>query len=187
LIFGQFIDPKQQCSLGDDMNLLTIAFLALIVALAIQIAVVRVFRPRNHALVITLCFGLASVAAMTVFFVFVHPCTDAVERSVQTARLGLLLLSITLAHIATYSAIEDDSPSMAMVKMAWDAGHHGCSEKDFSQVMGDDLFLAKRIDAMRRDGWIECRKDQISLTPLGVIWGTLFAKVQRLLRMDEGG
>lgn len=169
------------------MSLLIVAFLALLLALLAQILVVRVFHPRNHALVITLCFAMMSLAAMATFYFFVRPSTDTVQLISQTARLGLLLLSITLAHIATYSAIEDDSPSMAIVKMAWDAGERGCSESELSEVMGDDLFLTNRIHAMKRDGWIDSSSDRVTLTPLGRAWATLFAKVQSVLRMDEGG
>lgn len=169
------------------MTLLIIAFPALILALLAQILVVRIFHPRNHALVITICFALTSLAAMATFYFFVRPSTNTVELISQTARLGLLLLSITLAHIATYSAIEDDSPSMAIVKMAWDAGESGCSGSELSEVMGDDLFLTNRIHAMKRDGWINADRDRVTLTPLGKTWATLFANVQYVLRMDEGG
>lgn len=169
------------------MSLLIVAFSALLLALFAQILVVRIFHPRNHALVITLCFAVSSLAAMATFYLFARPSTDTVELISQTARLGLLLLSITLAHIATYSAIEDDSPSMAIVKMVWDAGERGCSESELSEVMGDDLFLTNRIHAMKRDGWINADRDRLTLTPLGKTWATLFANMQSVLRMDEGG
>ena len=168
------------------MSVLLFGAATLISAFVVQVVLVRWLRPRNHAAVIVAVFGAFSVAAL-VLFVKVVSDVGGPSLWADAARLALLLGSLSLAYIAVYSAIEDDSPSMAMVKMAWQAGDQGCVEADFRAVMDDRLFLDQRIEAMKRDGWVLQEGDEIVLTPLGRLWGTVFRRAQLLLRMDEGG
>ena len=160
---------------------------ALLLAFVAQVAIVRTLRPKNHAAVIVAVFGVFSFAALVLFAMWPRPEPPVVPVWADVARLALLLASISLAYIAVYSAIEDDSPSMAMVKMAWQAGDKGCAESDFRAVMDDRLFLDRRIDAMERDGWVDRSGGNLILTPLGRLWATVFFKAQLVLGMDEGG
>ncbi|MEX1049870.1 MAG: hypothetical protein WED15_10100 [Akkermansiaceae bacterium] len=169
------------------MSVLFFGFGALAAAFIVQVLLVRCLQPRNHAAVIVAVFGTFSLLALLLFVVLQRGDVDGLPLWADTARLALMLGSLSLAYIAVYSAIEDDSPSMAMVKMAWQAGGRGCTEADFRTVMNDHLFLDQRIEAMKRDGWVVQSGDAIVLTPLGRIWGTVFSRAQQLLRMDEGG
>jgi hypothetical protein len=169
------------------MELLLYCSAALICAFVVQVSIVRVLNPSNHAAVIVAVFGLFSIASVVLFAAFGHGSGDVAAHWAATARLALILASLSLAYIAVYSAIEDDSPSMAMVKMAWKSGAKGCGEPDFQLVMDDRLFLDRRLDAMERDGWIAKRGGAVTLTRLGTFWAKLFRRAQLLLRMDEGG
>lgn len=156
-------------------------------ALVIQAIIVRFLRPRNHAAVIVAVFGFVSVLAVLLFASYPDSDVNDVSIFADIARLALLLGSLSLAYIAVYSAIEDDSPSMAMVKMAWQARPAGCSEGDLARIMDDRLFLDQRLEAMRRDGWITGGAEVVTLTSLGRFWAGLFRRAQLMLRMDEGG
>ena len=169
------------------MRILLFGFVALIAAFVVQVAVVRVLQPRNHAAVIVVVFGIFSALALVAFALFSPAEGSGWGHWIDLGRLALLLGSLSLAYIAVYSAIEDDSPSMAMVKMAWQAGHKGCAESDFRAVMDDQLFLDQRLEAMKRDGWIGELAGEVFLTPLGRFWASLFYRAQVILRMDEGG
>lgn len=169
------------------MSVLLWGLTTLVAAFVVQVIFVRWLRPQNHAAVIVAVFGTFSAVALILFVSLASGDGSGASRWTDAARLALLLGSLSLAYIAVYSAIEDDSPSMAMVKMAWQAGECGCVEEDFRAVMDDRLFLDQRIEAMKRDGWIVQSADEIVLTPLGRLWGTIFRRAQLLLRMDEGG
>jgi hypothetical protein len=169
------------------MSVLVCGLGTLALAFVVQVVLVRLLHPRNHAAVIVVVFGLCSLLALLLFAMFPLLRGGDWASWADTARLALLLGSLSLAYVAVYSAIEDDSPSMALVKMAWQAGGRGCSEEQFRAVMDDRLFLDQRIEAMRRDGWVVKSGDGIVLTPLGRLWGTVFLQAQLLLRMDEGG
>lgn len=168
------------------MSVLSFGAASLLAAFVVQVILVRWLQPRNHAAVIVAVFGAFSMAALVMFVKF-GAGHSGLSIWADAARLALLLGSLSLAYIAVYSAIEDDSPSMAMVKMAWQAGDEGCVESDFRAVMDDRHFLDQRIEAMKRDGWVLQSGDEIVLTPLGRLWGTVFRRAQLLLRMDEGG
>jgi len=160
---------------------------ALLIALIVQEEIVRVLNPRNHALIIVGVYGVCSMLALAGFAWSSCEAISCAGFWVDILRLALLLGSLSLAYIAVYSAIEDDSPSMAMVKMAWQSGENGCGEADFARVMDDRLFLDQRLEAMQRDGWITESDGSVTLTPLGTFWAKLFRRAQLLLRMDEGG
>ncbi len=169
------------------MRILLFGLAALVSAFVVQVLVVRALQPRNHAAVIVVVFGTFCALALAAFAVFPSADNNGWGYWIDLGRLALLLASLSLAYVAVYSAIEDDSPSMAMVKMAWQAGAKGCAEEDFRAVMDDRLFLDQRIEAMKRDGWVVEVAGNIVLTPLGRFWASLFYRAQLLLRMDEGG
>jgi hypothetical protein len=169
------------------MELLLYCFAALACALVVQVGIVRLTDPANHAAVILGVFGFFSIASIVSFAVFARGSEDVAAHWTDTVRLALLLASLSLAYIAVYSAIEDDSPSMAIVKMAWKNGANGCGEIDFALVMDDRLFLDQRLEAMARDRWIVQTSGDVKLTPLGRFWAELFRRSQMLLGMDEGG
>lgn len=158
------------------------------VSLVVQVAFVRWRNPSNHALVIARVFVFFALIACGLF-VWLAPSGETWTALLcDTGRLAMFAVALTLAYIALYAAVEDDSPSMAMVKFASQAGEAGRGKDDFRIILDEDLLFGERVAAMKRDGWlVETDGGGCMLTPRGRLIGSLYLHMQRWLRMDEGG
>lgn len=164
------------------MSVLGYGLGAMLVALVLQVFWVRWREPANHARVIMVVFGLCSLLGG--FLLWQTPSSDWCE----LARYLLLTGSLSVMYLIVYAAVEDDSPSMAMVYFAAQAGAEGRSRGEFRQVLRDDLLFGERVAAMKREGWLEEGAGGVlSLSHRGAFIGKFYTRMQHLLRMDEGG
>lgn len=154
----------------------------LLLALVVQVIWVRCLRPADHARVILSVFGVVIAAAAAALFAGGHLDVCGV------ARFSLLTLSLAGMYLIVYAAVEDDSPSMAMVRFAAQGGAAGRTRDDFRVVLRDDLLFGERVAAMKREGWVEEREGGVlHLTRRGTLIGRFYLRLQHWLRMDEGG
>jgi hypothetical protein len=104
----------------------------------------------------------------------------------EIAYAMVLDVPLTLAYIAFYSAIEEDSPSLAMVAMAQRAGARGCAREDFAAVINDDLVGGSRLDALARDGFVRIVDARCQLTAKGRRWARAAAGIARIFGFHKG-
>jgi hypothetical protein len=155
---------------------------AMVVALLLQVVWVRWRQPANHARVIMVVFASCSLLGG----VLLHQAAGA--EWCEVARYLLLTGSLSVMYLIVYAAVEDDSPSMAMVYFAAQAGAEGRARGEFRQVLRDDLLFGERVAAMRREGWLEEEAGgALRLSRRGAIIGKFYTRMQHALRMDEGG
>jgi hypothetical protein len=79
----------------------------------------------------------------------------------------VVYVPVSLAYIATYSAVEEDSPSLRIVRYVADAGSAGRSRDDLSNILNDQVLLGSRLQAMVRDGLVLERDGFYALTDRG--------------------
>jgi len=79
----------------------------------------------------------------------------------------VVCVPVALAYVATYSAVEEDSPSLRIVKYVRESGAGGRSREDLNGILDDDVILGSRFAAMMRDGLIYDGSGGYALTPLG--------------------
>lgn len=155
---------------------------AMIVALVLQVVWVRWRQPANHARVIMAVFAFCSLFGAVLLL------QVGAGDWCEVARYFLLTGSLSVMYLIVYAAVEDDSPSMAMVYFAAQAGAEGRVRNDFRQVLRDDLLFGERVAAMRREGWLEQQPgDRLRLSRRGAAIGGFYTWLQHALRMDEGG
>ncbi len=154
----------------------------MIVALVLQVIWVRWRQPANHARVIMVVFAACSLLGG----VLLHQTAGA--EWCEVARYLLLTGSLGVMYLIVYAAVEDDSPSMAMVYFAAQAGSEGRPREEFRQVLRDDLLFGERVAAMKREGWLKEAPDgALRLSRRGAMIGKFYTRMQHVLRMDEGG
>lgn len=163
------------------MSVLGYGLGAVMVALFLQVLWVRWCKPANHARVIMVVFALCSLVGG----VFLRQIGAADWCDV--CRYLLLTGSLSVMYLIVYAAVEDDSPSMAMVYFAAQAGAEGRAREEFRQVLRDDLLFGERVAAMRREGWLEQVGGALRLSRRGAVIGEFYTRLQHALRMDEGG
>jgi len=103
----------------------------------------------------------------------------------EMAYVLVLAGPLALAYVAFYSAIEEDSPSLALVAMTQRAGANGCQREDFSVIINDDLLSGSRLAALARDGYVQITGGRCQLTTKGRRLARALAVVARLFGFSK--
>ena len=158
------------------------AGLAFALLVGLQVLLWRLRPPRGHYLT------LAGVAV----FVFI-----GMTGVFAALRLGslfdylnavLLYVALALAYMVTYSALQGDSPTFAILREISHAPK-GCSVEWLRLVFNDHRLIVPRLDDLVVGGlvthrWVEWR---YTLTPQGTRLARWYLGYRRLLRLEKGG
>lgn len=142
-----------------------------------------------------------SIALLKVFFGVLFISTLIFIKASDTVFLGirppqtfmeyieflLLYSSLTLAYIATYSAVEVDSPSLVIVLSIAKMVPEGLDREKLFSLMNDDLLLIPRINELVSDKMVAIDKDIYKLTPKGSFFVNTIILFRRLLNLPKGG
>jgi hypothetical protein len=106
---------------------------------------------------------------------------------IQAAHVALTQIAGALAYVCLYSAIEADSPTVAIVQFTAEAGARGRCRDEYLAIINDDLLLGSRFRAMIRDGFVREQSGSYQLTEKGVRMARFFTLTSRLLGMSRAG
>lgn len=107
--------------------------------------------------------------------------------AVEWLHVAVVYVPVSLAYIATYTAVEEDSPSLRIVRYVADAGAAGRSRDDLSSILNDDVLLGSRFEAMVRDGLVVESGGRYALTARGKRVARLFTVTFALLGIRAAG
>ena len=57
-------------------------------------------------------------------------------------------------YLIAYTAVEETSPSLTIIRTLEAAGNTGCSLEELSSVITESNFVKPRLEALRRDGMV---------------------------------
>jgi hypothetical protein len=154
-------------------------------ALLAHLALWRVRRPRRHIRALLRLFAAALAAGL----LLLRAGADGGGTAgfCELAPTALLFLSLTLAYIATYTAVQVDSPSLVMVLAVARAGDRGVSRAELEAALTDDLLVTPRLDDLVRDEVATCRDGVYRLTGRGLPYLRLIRFWRRLMGLPEKG
>lgn len=101
--------------------------------------------------------------------------------------VAVVYVPVSLAYIASYSAVEEDSPSLRIVRYVADAGASGRSRDDLSSILNNDVLLGSRFEAMVRDGLVVESGGRYALTRRGKRLARLFTVTFGFLGIRAAG
>lgn len=102
-------------------------------------------------------------------------------------QLFLLYGSLTLAYIASYSAVEVDSPSLTMILNIVKAAPEGFDKERLYGMMTDDILVEPRIRDLANDRMTYKDKGKYKLTSKGIFLVNIFIFFRKLLNAPKGG
>lgn len=105
----------------------------------------------------------------------------------QVLHVATFHVSMSLAYIVAYSALEARSPSMTLLTHVADARGAGRSQEDLFAVLGGMTPIESRLAAMSRDKMIEAEAETYVVTAKGRVWAQTFGSWRRLIRLNKGG
>jgi hypothetical protein len=149
----------------------------------LQAVLWRIWMPRRQMPALFLLYVITPPAALTLGALTGHlPALSAAE----SVRAAILYLSLMLAYVTLYSAIEMQSPTLAIISFVAKAGSAGCSDDELAARFGIDTELAQRLTLMDQAGWIRCAGDTLRLTGKGRFYAQMFENVARIFGITRG-
>ena len=174
------------------MSVLFYGLFLIIVAFLTQVFIWKIHLPRNHTKVLlqiffgTLIVGILIFLRFRTYIIFfgISPPATVYEY----LQLTFLFLSLTMAYITTYSALEVDSPSLVMVMKIAKAGSNGLKKESFEHEMDDGILVVPRIRDLITGGMTNLDEGRYKLTPKGVLVSRIFIAYRKLMnRNGKGG
>jgi hypothetical protein len=167
------------------MNVLIAGLFPFAVALIVHVFVWRLARPARGISVLLKLF--AGVFAAVLAISLTQPQLLADLTPPGLFRAGLLYISLALAYVILFSAIDEDSPSTSIVKFAALAGEEGCPEEDLALLITDEIVAASRLESMVASGSVVREGDRYRLGPPGIFWNRFLGFFHRLYKLPLGG
>ena len=120
---------------------------------------------------------------MSINIFSIHPPVSVPEYF----QLWLYFVSLTLAYMITYSAIEVDSPSLLIIMKISEAGPIGLTKDQLKYEMDDSVLIKPRIEDMLLDRMTELKQGRFQLTMKGVLLARPFIFYRNLMSAGKGG
>ncbi len=99
----------------------------------------------------------------------------------------LLACMLSIAYVASYPALQADSPSLVMVMAIDRAEPEGVDKEYFRKKMNDEILIIPRIQDLLVDQMAVLEGDRYRLTPKGRRIAQFFSFYRYLVNMHKGG
>ena len=161
------------------------------ISFLLHLIIWRVHLPKRQTKVLLLLFlGVLVLGtlflfkyAMSINIFSIHPPVSMPEYF----QIWLYFVSLTLAYMITYSAIEVDSPSLLIIMKISEAGPIGLTKDQLEYEMDDNVLIKPRIEDMLLDRMVELKEERYRLTMKGVLLARLFTFYRSVMRAGKGG
>lgn len=167
------------------------ALVAFLLSVAVQVVVWRL-RPPSTGYV-----GFLGLSA-TVLSLFLAGFWSA--QSAQVAGAGFLPRglpdsinfamvygSLVLAYMTTYSAVQGDSPTMAILARLEKSGSAGLTFEMLLKELDDQILVVARLNDLIAGGLVRQSGGRYVMAPRGAMMAAVYAVYRKLLRMEKGG
>jgi len=170
------------------MNVLVLSLALFIVSLLIQLIIWKIRIPKRQTKALLSLFILVLIGGLFVInAISDHLDVLTVKSFFEYFHICLFFISLTLAYMITYSAIEVDSPSLVMINAIAKAGPKGLGEKIFTKMMTDEILIKPRLADLLNDKMAYYDGDRYRLTLKGILFARLFIFYRKLLNAPKGG
>ena len=158
----------------------------LMLSFLVQLVVWHVALPKRQTPELIVIFALVPLVVLGSAWASGHlPSLSASD----VASLVLLYVACSLAYFVLYSAIEMESPALAIVSYLARAGAAGRTGSDVFDRFGRDDAMRSRVALMEQGGWVYREADLLSLSPQGRFYAKLFDCASTIvgLGLTKGG
>jgi hypothetical protein len=112
-----------------------------------------------------------------------HPPSDLA----QFLQFWLYYISLTLAYMITYSAVEADSPSLIIIMKIAERGSSGVSKENLARLINDEILMEPRLEDLLKDKMAELCEGKYRLRAKGMIMAHVFRFYRNIMGANKGG
>ncbi len=157
----------------------------LFISFCAQLVLWRIFIPGRQIRSLLVIFVLVPLIAVGLLKIIGMPEAFATLSAAEIVRLAIFYVSCALTYIVLYSAIEEQSPTLAIVSYV--AGRSQCTGADLVDRFGKGHELTQRIELLARSEFVRQDGDRYRLAPAGHRFAKLFDAANRLFGLESGG
>lgn len=171
------------------MGILCFNISLVIVAIFLHLILLKIklHLPGNSLVVIILIFSFVLISGFTVDFILRDRYSFLPNTIWRYLQVLIFYLPVMLSYIITYVALEDDSPSMTIVRFVDRAKEKGRSRQEIRRIVTNEILILPRINIMLKDGWIEYKNSRYYATKKGRYYNQFFAFGLKLLKISREG
>lgn len=173
------------------MSVLVYALILIVIAFLIHLIIWKKYIPPNQTVILLLIFLSTLIIGIILFITLKNNLrifkVAAPANIYEYFQLCIFFISVSLAYIVTYSALEVDSPSLIMVMHIASAGKQGLKKGLFDEKMNDEILIIPRIRDLVNAGMICQEQGVYRLTQKGRIIVSIFRIYRRILRKKRKG
>jgi hypothetical protein len=164
------------------------AFASLILT---HILVWRLHRPTGQYATLSLLWLLVLVAVLAALHVVPSaiPGSPGFRPLTPTEYVNFLMLytALMLPYVTTYSAVQADSPAMAILLRMDAVGSHGLTIDEMLDQLGDDVLVIPRLNDLVKGKLLIFHRGRYVIRRRGALLARLHLGYRRLLQMEKGG
>jgi hypothetical protein len=169
------------------MRLLIAGLALLAISFIAHLVIWRVCAVKRPILALLGIFAAAPLlTALISGGIAIHPVPPSLSVT-DIVRIALFYVSCALVYICVYSAIEAQSPTLAIVTCIASRGGAGCTEPELAELLTAETGLRERIGLMEAGGMVVLSGDRCALTPQGRLWARVFESAGNLFVLSLGG
>jgi hypothetical protein len=169
------------------MRLLLAGLALLMLAFVAHLLAWRVCVPKRPILAILQIFAATLLVVAAICVALETSSMSTGITPLDVFRILTFYVSFSLVYACVYSAIETQSPSLAIVSYIASCGTVGCSESDIANHILDEDNLSRRVTSMELGKMIVIIDGKCVLTRQGRWWAALFECASNIFRLPLGG
>ena len=173
------------------MKVLVFGSLLFILAFVLHLVIWKIRLPRRQVKTMLQIFFITLIAGVSALWnapsSFTFMGIPSPSSLWECLHITLFFISLTLAYMITYSALEADSPSLVMIMTIHKSEPEGLDRDRFSALMSDDTLVIPRIKDVLLDRMVYMDGNRYCLTEKGKLMARMFIFYRALIKAPEGG
>ena len=173
------------------MNIFVWGSVLIGLAFVVHLVIWKIHLPKRQTKVLLqIFFGILIFTLILIYFGVIqfpllgqHPPKSFSEY----CHVTLYFTSFTLAYMITYSALEAESPTLAMILIIAKNGSMGLKQQSLYNLMTDEILVIPRIKDLLKDKMIVLNHEKYIITPKGVLFAKIFTTFRKILGAEKGG
>jgi uncharacterized membrane protein len=168
------------------MHLLLLGIGLFATAFLFHIVLWHVSLPKRHTTTLLFLFGGAYIAGLLILFL--SPLHYLIPASFcDLLILTIFYLALSLSYVCFYSIVEEDSPSLEIVRIVHEAGNAGVERVALDAYFQTGNIVNARLRAGVNGGLFSKSDGNYVLTAKGRLFAEVFAATAKLLTLEKGG
>lgn len=146
----------------------------------------RLRRPATqYAGLVKLCLAVLVVALVSLSAL--SRVVGAVVTPLDYLNVVILYAALALPYFTTYSAVQADSPAMAILLRIEEAGARGLTREEMVEQLDDDILVLPRLRDLVEANLVAFDGSRYRIGAPGTLMAKTHLRYRALLRMEKGG